>query len=539
MAHTSSSPPPPGPAEKRSSRRASASKQGADTGPKPSGSHGGEGGTDARSRRSRRTEDAAAGVFGFTKILSLSSLALILATGLILTVVISNSAREMLLEKQEQFATLLAENLNHQIYRRFILPTLIGFGSIELSKEAQYDRLERVIESSVKGLNIRSLRIYDTDGVVSFATNPEDVGEGALADKAIQDVIETMEKRFVISSTVSPIWGIFNLNLEPDAVMLRMVYPLRTEDDLVGEEREKGPLVGVLEIHQDIAADYETVLRFQRVTLAATMMSSLGLFVMLLAIIRKVDRINAERIKERERLERELHQNEKLVSMGRMVAGVAHEIRNPLGIIRSSAELLLARTPQEERQGLQGRILKAIDDEAKRLSRTVNDFLDYARPRELKRQPVDLSEVVDQVTTFLEPELARLGVSVVKKAGEGLVVHGDKDLLHRAILNVVTNAMQAMADEEHGAIAIRMERAGAAVRLAVQDSGPGFALDAMEKYTDPFFTTKDNGTGLGLPIIKNIVESHGGSLTLANAPGQTPGDETPGGALVVLELPAA
>ncbi|QJT10002.1 sensor histidine kinase [Oceanidesulfovibrio marinus] len=474
--------------------------------------------------------DSFSTTFGFTKILSISSLVLILATGLVLSVVIANSARQTLLDKQEQFATLVAENLNHQIYRRFILPTLIGFGSIELSQEAQYDRLERTIESSTRGLNIRSLRIYDLEGAVSYSIDRKEVGNKEMADDKVQRSIKSLDKSFEIHSTISKWWGIFMLDVEDDSVVLRTVYPLRMEDDLVGPERKRGPLIGVLELRQDISGDYTTVLRFQRVIIAASLLSSLGLFLMLLAIIRKVDRANAERIKERNRLERELHQSEKLASMGRMVAGIAHEIRNPLGIIRSSAELLLKKTSSKE--DLQARMLKAIYDESKRLSQTVNDFLDYARPRESKREPVDVGKLLEQALVFLEPECEKNKVEVKKDyhlEPGSLMVSGDKDLLYRAFYNILTNAMQAM--EGPGTIYVHAEKNEGQLNIAFTDTGPGFDEDSLDKLTDPFFTTKDNGTGLGLTILKNIVESHGGALILANGP--------EGGAHVQIRLPLA
>lgn len=480
--------------------------------------------------QSANTGDSFTTAFGFTKILSLSSLVLILATGLVLSVVIANSARQTLLNKQEQFATLLAENLNHQIYRRFILPTLIGFGSIELSQEAQYDRLERVVESATRGLNIRNLRIYDLEGAVSFSTDREEVGNTDLADDKVRETNDKMEKAFEISSKISQWWGIFMLDIDEDSVVLRTVYPLRMEDDLVGPERRKGPLIGVLELRQDISEDYKTVLRFQRVILAASLVSSLGLFLMLLAIIRKVDRSNAERIKERNRLERELHQSEKLASMGRMVAGIAHEIRNPLGIIRSSAELLLKKTGSKE--DLQARMLKAIYDESKRLSQTVNDFLDYARPREGKREPVDVGKLLEQALVFLEPECEKNKVEVVREyplEPGSIMIRGDKDLLYRAFYNILTNAMQAM--DEPGTIHVRAEKDNGRLLVEFVDTGPGFDDNSLDKLADPFFTTKDNGTGLGLTILKNIVESHGGSLSLDNAP--------EGGARVRISLPLA
>ncbi|MCC8193031.1 MAG: two-component sensor histidine kinase, partial [Deltaproteobacteria bacterium] len=207
-------------------------------------------------------------------------------------------------------------------------------------------------------------------------------------------------------------------------------------------------------------------------------------------------------------------------------------------IIQSSAELLLSRPSGAD--PVTGKILRAIFDEARRLSQTVSDFLDYARPRQPQQDLVDLSKTARDVLAFLEPELASREISVImrftpdKPGDEGLFTLGDKDLLYRAIYNVLVNSMQAM--DRDGTITITGRPLNGSknrdmVELAVADSGPGFPTDNRERILDPFVTTKDGGTGLGLPIVNNIITSHGGSMRLEDAP--------EGGALVRMILPAA
>ena len=165
-----------------------------------------------------------------------------------------------------------------------------------------------------------------------------------------------------------------------------------------------------------------------------------------------------------------LHSNEKLVSMGRVIASIAHEIRNPLGIIRSSAELLQRRMGKADAGT--SRILQAIYDESVRLSQTVNDFLDYARPRQPRQDLVDLDLVLSQVLAFLEGELGRVGVAIERATSPGLWVRGDKDLLYRAIYNILVNGQQAM--DGPGIIRISSRRSDdGRVVLEALDSGPG------------------------------------------------------------------
>lgn len=476
--------------------------------------------------------------FGFAKVLSWVTLVLILASGLFLSIIIADSARRTLLEKQKEFASLLAENMNHQIYRRFTLPTIIGFGRIALRQEVQYERLDQVVRSTIHGLQVQEVSIYDDSKTISYSTNEDLVGLTDRAGEAVDKALTIRQPTFELVSGMPPLLAIFYMDMQPGTVRLRVTHPLVVEAPLGMEgerQAQQGAVMGVVEFTQDITEDYRTVVRFQWLIISTSISSSLLLFLILLMIIRRLDRVAAVRMKEKERLERELHQHEKLVSMGRMVASIAHEIRNPLGIIRSSAELLLARAQKEE-NAASARVLHAIHDETKRLSRTVNDFLDYARPKEPTMEAVDLGVLINQLLSFLERETDSQGVTVVRRYLPDLSVRGDKDLLYRALYNVITNALQAIPGEGtidiHGQI---VEEGGRKwVRIRVTDSGPGIDPALADKLLDPFYTTKDNGTGLGLAIAKNIVASHHGTLGLDNDRGGQYG-----GAAATIRLPYA
>lgn len=468
---------------------------------------------------------------GLVKFLSWSSLALILLVNLFLSIFLSNYARQDVLAKQKKFATLLAENLNHQIYQRFTLPTVIGFGKVDLSQPAQYDRLEKTILSTIHSFHVKEVRIYGFNKKISYSTDKELVGQPGYTSQSVEDALEHGTSDFQVVSRIGFFSGLIDPHLKVDSVILRTIYPLRTERSLVPGNPE-GLITGALELTQDITEDYQKVVDFQRTIVGTSLASALLLFVMLRMIISRAGRINAERIQEREQLERELQQQEKLAGMGRMVAGIAHEIRNPLGIIRSTAELLLKRNKDSD--GVNAKLLSAIFDESKRLSKTVGDFLDYARPKSPRQEAVDIATVLDQALTFLESKCEEQGVAVTREYAPGLLVRGDKDLLYRALYNVLSNALESLADDKEKlrspAIVVTAAQVGDDIVLTVADTGPGFSPENKGRLLDPFFTTKDAGTGLGLAIVRTIVESHNAVLSLDDAPD--------GGAVVSMTFPS-
>lgn len=463
--------------------------------------------------------------FQLVKFFSWSALLLILGTGVVLSISIGNYARRTSLDKQQEFSRLLAENLNHQIYRRFTLPTILGFGRIELQNDIQFDRLDKVVRNTIHSFRVMSVRIYDSENVVSYSTDPALVGREDLSDFSVRRAYTDGVSGFELLNRVGTWEALFLFPREPESFVLRTIYPLRAEKAL-GEERN-GPIMGVLEFTQDITEDYQTIIIFQWLITLVIFVCSLLLFLLLFRIIRRADSIMGVQREVRNNLERELHQNEKLASMGRMVASIAHELRNPLGIIRSTTQLLSAKAAKQNDPN--HKLLEAVHDESVRLSLVLNDFLDYARPKIPRKETVSLDQVLDRLTAFLQAEADKHGVVFAYTGDRNVDVSGDKDLLYRAFYNVVGNAIQAM--DKGGTITLHVERAENGVRLVITDQGPGFDEHLLEKYLEPFFTTRDKGTGLGLAIAANIVRSHAGSMSLDNAPG--------GGARVTVTLPSA
>lgn len=469
--------------------------------------------------------------FGVMRPLAWAALLLTILLSGVVSTYLGNTASKTLIAKNHEFAALLADYLNNQIYRRFTLPTASIFGRVALRNPEQYRQLDLIIKSIIQGLHVENLRIYARDHTIAYSIDDSELGKTGDTPPAIDTAAASNQPIFDLDAAI-PYWqAFFRFSLEPNTFRLRTTSPLRV-DGTNSVPLAEDSVLGVLEFSQDVTNDIESAIRFQQLILAVTLLGSSMLMGLLLLLVRRAERALAIRMAEEQRLLLELHQHEKLAGMGRVVASIAHEIRNPLGIISSSAELLIKRAAKTD--PITSRILQAIYDEARRLSRTVSDFLDYARPKQLKSEPADIGAIISQALTFLGPDLTDRDIGVVR-SGEldaPLWVMGDKDLLYRAFYNVMSNAVQAMGNA--GTLTIHLSRLRepeSMVHILFHDTGPGFPAENISQLLDPFFTTKEGGTGLGLPIVNSIINSHRGTLALANA--------EDGGAQVSVILPEA
>jgi len=220
-----------------------------------------------------------------------------------------------------------------------------------------------------------------------------------------------------------------------------------------------------------------------------------------------------------------LRHAERLKTLGEMAAGMAHEVKNPLAAIRSSAQMLSGRL-----SGKDAELASIVVSEVDRLNRVVNEFLDYARPAPLKREPVLLSELLESCLELLAPVIKQAGVEVRRTHPQNEHrVSADPSQLRQVFLNLLLNAVQAT--HAGGEILLDIKQEGDYTRVSVRDTGPGIPADKLRQVLEPFYSTKPGGTGLGLPIAQRIVSEHGGRLEIscASSPGTTATVTLPGG----------
>jgi signal transduction histidine kinase len=223
----------------------------------------------------------------------------------------------------------------------------------------------------------------------------------------------------------------------------------------------------------------------------------------------------AQRLEQLHALEMQLRRRQRLAALGQAAAGIAHEVRNPLGIIRTSAELIRKHHNLPDSDAV---LLENVISETRRIDQLISDFLIYVKPVALTPLPLRTSEVIARVVGFCEPELARRRVTVeVRDEAPDAWVEGDADALYQAALNVVLNAIDAMPDGGYLRIGQRVDNG--LLRLLFSDNGPGIPESVRERVFDPFFTTKPQGTGLGLAKVLSVMEGHRGSVECRNLPG--------------------
>ena len=242
--------------------------------------------------------------------------------------------------------------------------------------------------------------------------------------------------------------------------------------------------------------------------------------------------LQQEVVRLREELEHkneQLERKSRLAALGEMAAGMAHEIRNPLGALQLYASLLgrdLANQPEQKQW------VEKISVGVRSLDRIVSDILSFTHDQQCCKASVALLPLVNEVVDYVRPQAQAGGVTIeLAGIGEELVVEIDADMMRRVFLNLLLNAVEAVG--ENGKVTVVAEpylgEPEYQFRICISDTGAGMARSVMNKIFNPFFTTKDSGTGLGLAIVHRLVECHGGVITAANG--------SDGGAVFTILLP--
>lgn len=234
---------------------------------------------------------------------------------------------------------------------------------------------------------------------------------------------------------------------------------------------------------------------------------------------------------EQRALEEQIQRAQRLAALGRLAGGLAHEIRNPLGITRAAAQMLQREL---EAQPAFHEYTQVIQSEIDRVDRLIEHLLAYARPVPVQRGPVDVPSLLDRTLTLTRAYASQRGVALVTEVATDLpIVEGDGELLHQALVNLLLNGIHAATPDGTVRLLANTTTSGPqedpAVLLTIHDTGPGIAPGDLPFIFDPFFTTRLDGTGLGLSIVQQIIHEHGGAVEVHSELGH--------GARFVVRLP--
>jgi nitrogen fixation/metabolism regulation signal transduction histidine kinase len=230
-----------------------------------------------------------------------------------------------------------------------------------------------------------------------------------------------------------------------------------------------------------------------------------------------------QKLRETRTLEDKLREAEHLSGLGQLSRDMAHEIRNPLNFINLSIDHInekYAPSGGDDRKKFEN-LISGMKQEIQRLNSLVNDFLDYSRPIKLTRKKVRVEELLEDVIALIWAKAEADGINIVKEYSADAEINVDADLFKSCILNSITNAFHAMERTDNGRILrIKTEIEEDNFVLSIADTGEGVSSENLPKIFEPFFSTKQNGLGLGLPMTRRVIEEHGGSAEFSSIEGK-------------------
>jgi PAS domain S-box-containing protein len=221
-----------------------------------------------------------------------------------------------------------------------------------------------------------------------------------------------------------------------------------------------------------------------------------------------------ERTEKIQTLQEEMLRDERLTALGRLTSTVSHEIRNPLGTISSSLYII-----NEQLKGNGFGVGSAVERASRAVRRCdgiIEEMLDFTRPKVLEKRVVDISSWLKKILNDLE---TAKNVSIISRIEAGLSAQIDVARMHRCLMNILENAMEALGDVDVGAIHMDARMEGDRIEINITDTGPGISRERQKMIFDPLYSTKTNGIGMGLPVCKQVMELHGGSIAIRSKTG--------------------
>lgn len=456
--------------------------------------------------------------------------------------------KEELVNRSLKYFKYMSSNLNHAIYEEFFFPLLRSGESIDLeNNRGQARKLDDVIKKHSFGYNIQKLYVFDRNGQIVYSTIPEHIG--FMVERGKNPALDRALRGSHVGKLQQP-GQVDDKGVEVKETLLESYYPLY---EYKKEGRpETGRQVGVIEIYQDMSDLRKQIVKAQEKAIFTAASATGVLFGLLFLVVMRgskiintrtrelqeartgLERKVAERTGEIEKAQQTLLQSEKMVSLGRLVAGMAHEINNPLASIGGCAEALLNRLNGPGGQTCSEKVgaehvqpllkdfpeyLKTIQEETYRCKNIISRLLNFSREVEPALEPTEVQGLIKEVssTVMRQIEAERRPVELeLLFPSEPLYVSGDHQQLRQVFLNLFINSMDAI--EGRGKITVQALPNDQELTLLFQDTGCGIKREDLGRIFDPFFTTKPpgKGTGLGLSICYSIIQAHRGSIEAAS-----------------------
>lgn len=373
-------------------------------------------------------------------------------------------------------------------------------------------RLQELLEEVAMNNDILFIAVTMPDGTIVAHSKAARLGEVLTLDG--HEATEMQMRSLLVGPT--PQWRTMNMEGERAFVVYRHLLPVKPDKRM--RHRVEPPMVPAIFLGLNVSP-FENTRAQDR-----SHMRMLAGFIILVGILCMVALYFAHRAQDSRRrqraaegqvrvLEEEVRRKEKLAAVGTLAAGVAHEIRNPLSSIKGYATYFGQRFPEgSEDRAAAGVMVREVD----RLNRVITDLIGFSRPTDVHLKPTPLVDVAEHALRLLGQDAAQRGVKLVLEADADLPpAQLDADRFGQALLNVCLNALEAMPTG--GVLTVRATRyAAQRLCLEVHDTGTGIAPENMAHIFDPYFTSKGQGTGLGLATVHKIVEAHGGEVVVSS-----------------------
>ncbi len=234
-------------------------------------------------------------------------------------------------------------------------------------------------------------------------------------------------------------------------------------------------------------------------------------------LYRSLGQVFRRQQEEKDAVSDRLHHTERLASLGRLAAGLAHEIKNPLAGIRGVMELMRDDTEEEQQKELFVQVVNELD----RVNEIIHLLLNFARPAPPKKEEVDVAEMLEESLQFLRPALVKKSISLAIEVARDVGAFSvDPAQMRHVVTNLVANAADAIDSDGSVVVRASLYPEGGGLIISVEDDGPGIPEEALEEIFEPFFTTKFSGTGLGLPVVRSLVAQHRGRVEVESEVGR-------------------